>query len=120
MYLLKDLHFWVGRGSPGPDGIRVPDETGTDAGLIKADKKTLVLSLPGDLTIFDIDYFGVYSRAYNIDYGHVRITPGLNVPPSLRMLGISPQVSQCGGCWGDDEASATVVTVFPFPIINFH
>lgn len=101
MYLLKDLHFWVGRGSPGPDGIRVPDETGTDAGLAKADKKTLVLSLPGDLTIFDIDYFGVYSRSYNIDYGHVRITPGLNVPPSLRMLGISPQVSKCGGCWGD-------------------
>lgn len=87
------MHFWVGRGSPGPDGIRIADETGGDAGLAKADKKTLVLNLPGDLTIFDIDYFGVYSRSYNIDYGHVRIQPGLNVPPSLRMLGISPQVS---------------------------
>jgi len=87
-----DLHFWVGRGTPGPDGIRVPDETGGDATLARADKKTLVLSLPGDLTIFDIDYFGLWSRLYGIDYGHVRIQPGLNVPPSLRMLGISPQL----------------------------
>jgi hypothetical protein len=87
-----DLHFWVGRGVPGPSGFRVPDETGSDAPLVKADKKTMVLSLPGDLTVFDIDYFGVWCRLYSIDFGHVRISPGLNVPPSLQMLGISPQV----------------------------
>jgi len=82
----------VGSGTPGPQGIRVPDETGSDAPLLKADKKTMVLSLPGDLTVFDIDYFGVWCRLYSIDFGHVRVTPGLNVPPSLRMLGVSPQV----------------------------
>ncbi|XP_021961187.1 protein Skeletor, isoforms B/C [Folsomia candida] len=86
-----DLHFWVGRGVPGPQGVRVPDETGTDGALQKADKKTMVLSLPGDLTVFDVDYFGVWCRLYSIDFGHVRITPGLNVPPSLRMLGVAPQ-----------------------------
>jgi hypothetical protein len=86
-----DLHFWVGRGTPGPQGFRVPDETGGDSPLQKADKKTMVLSLPGDLTVFDIDYFGVWCRLYSIDFGHVRITPGLNVPPSLRMLGVAPQ-----------------------------
>ncbi|OXA45645.1 Protein Skeletor, isoforms B/C [Folsomia candida] len=87
-----DLHFWVGRGVPGPQGVRVPDETGTDGALQKADKKTMVLSLPGDLTVFDVDYFGVWCRLYSIDFGHVRITPGLNVPPSLRMLGVAPQL----------------------------
>ena len=86
------MNFWVGKGVPNVNGIRVPDESGTDGPLQKADKKTMVLSLPGDLTIFDIDYFGVWDRLYNIDFGHVRVAPGLNVPPSLRMLGVTPQV----------------------------
>jgi len=87
-----DLRFWVGKGNPGPQGSAVSDETGRDVPVQKTDKKTMVLNLPGDLTIFDIDYFSVYSQAYNADYGHVRVPKNLNVPPSLRMLGIAPQV----------------------------
>ncbi|CAG7836850.1 unnamed protein product [Allacma fusca] len=86
-----DVHFWVGRGKPAPEGIRVPDETGGDTPLVKSDKKTMVLSLPGDLTIFDIDYFGVWCRLYYVDFGHVKVPKNLNVPPSLKMLGVTPQ-----------------------------
>ena len=72
--------------------MRIPDETGSDVPLVKANKKTMVLSLPGDLTIFDIDYFGIWCRLYYVDFGHVRVPKNLNVPPSLKMLGVTPQV----------------------------
>ncbi len=26
-----------------------------------------------------------------MDFGHIRVPPNLNVPPSLRMLGVEPQ-----------------------------
>jgi hypothetical protein len=84
--------FWVGKNKPGPNGTQVADETGGENPLGRSDKKTMVLSLPGDLTIFDIDYFGVWCRLYYVDFGHVKV-PQLNVPPSLRMLGVTPQVS---------------------------
>ncbi|KAJ6639397.1 Protein Skeletor, isoforms B/C [Pseudolycoriella hygida] len=88
-----DAKFWVGRGSkPSPNGSRIPDENGRESPLVKYDKKTIVLTLPGDLTVFDIGHFGVWCEAFTVDFGHVRIPEGVNVPPSLRMLGISPQI----------------------------
>ncbi|KAG4075641.1 hypothetical protein HA402_003466 [Bradysia odoriphaga] len=87
-----DAKFWVGRGTkPTPNGIRIPDENGRETPLIRYDKKTIVLTLPGDLTVFDIGHFGVWCEAFTVDFGHVRIPDVVNVPPSLRMLGISPQ-----------------------------
>lgn len=52
-----------------------------------------MLTLPGDLTVFDIGHFGVWCEAFTVDFGHVRIPDQINVPPSLKMLGISPQVN---------------------------
>lgn len=50
-----------------------------------------MLTLP-DITIFDIDFFGVWCEAFTVDFGHVKMpTERINVPPSLKMLGISPQ-----------------------------
>lgn len=92
--LVTDAKFWVGRGNrPSPQGIRVPDENGKEVPLRRYDRKTIVLTLPGDLTVFDIGYFGVWCEAFTVDFGHIRIPPGLNVPPSLKMLGVAPQVS---------------------------
>ena len=34
---------------------------------------------------------GVWCEAFTVDFGHVRIPEKINVPPSLKMLGISPQ-----------------------------
>ncbi|XP_073969283.1 DM13 and DOMON_DOH domain-containing protein skeletor isoform X2 [Rhodnius prolixus] len=87
-----DAKFWVGRGpKPSPQGIRVPDENGKQNPLRRYDRKTIVLTLPGELTVFDIGHFGVWCEAFTVDFGHVQIPPALNVPPSLKMLGVSPQ-----------------------------
>ncbi|XP_034937242.1 protein Skeletor, isoforms B/C isoform X2 [Chelonus insularis] len=87
-----DVKFWVGTGSaPSPQGIRVPDENGKTAPLPSYNNKTIVLTLPGDLTIFQIDYFSVYCEAFAVSFAFIHIPKGLNVPPSLNMLGISPQ-----------------------------
>ncbi|XP_043652121.1 protein Skeletor, isoforms D/E isoform X1 [Drosophila teissieri] len=87
-----DAKFWVGRGQrPTSDGLRIPDENGKENPLRRYERKTIVLTLPDDLTIFDIGHFGVWCEAFTVDFGHVRLPEGLNVPPSLKMLGISPQ-----------------------------
>lgn len=56
-----DAKFWVGRGiKPSPNGIKIPDENGKEGPLRRYDRKTIVLTLPGDLTVFDIGHFGVW------------------------------------------------------------
>ena len=53
-----DAPFWVGKGNrPGPEGNFVADENGSDEPLRKYHKKTLVIVLPGDLTVFDLGEF---------------------------------------------------------------
>ncbi|XP_076678715.1 DM13 and DOMON_DOH domain-containing protein skeletor isoform X2 [Andrena cerasifolii] len=87
-----DAKFWAGAGpSPSPQGIRVPDENGKEKPLRRYDRKAIVLTLPGDLTIHQIGHFGVWCEAFTVDFGHVQIPQSLNVPPSLKMLGVSPQ-----------------------------
>ncbi|XP_028176404.1 protein Skeletor, isoforms D/E-like isoform X4 [Ostrinia furnacalis] len=89
-----DAKFWVGRGeTPSPQGIRIPDENGKEAPLRKYDKKTIVLTLPGELTVFDIGHFAVWCEAFTVNFGHVVLPRAAlaNVPPSLKMLGVSPQ-----------------------------
>lgn len=90
-----DAKFWTGRGvKPSPQGIRIPDENGKIEPLRKYDKKTIVLTLPGDVTVFDVGHFGVWCEAFTVDFAHVKIPESANVPPSLKMLGISPQVNR--------------------------
>ena len=94
---MVDAFFWVGAGSDptknGFEGTKVADENGKTEPLRRYDAKTLVLTLPGQLTVFDIDWFSVWCRAFAIDFSHIRIPHALNVPPSLKMLGVAPQVS---------------------------
>ena len=70
----------------------MPDENGSEEPLKKYDSKTIVITLPGDLTVFDVDYLGVWCRAFSANFGHIRLPRTLNVPPSLKMLGVAPQV----------------------------
>ena len=51
----------------------------------------MVIVLPGDLTVFDVEWLSVWCVAFFVDFGHVSIPKNLNVPPSLRMLGVEPQ-----------------------------
>ena len=90
---VPDAFFWVGQGNrPGQNGIKVPDENGKGEPLRQYDSKTLVLTLPGDLTVFDVDWISIWCKAFDIDFAHIRIPKNLNVPPSLKMLGVAPQV----------------------------
>ncbi|XP_072933171.1 protein Skeletor, isoforms B/C isoform X3 [Epargyreus clarus] len=89
-----DAKFWVGRGDkPSPQGIRIPDENGKESPLRKYDKKTIVLTLPGELTVFDIGHFAVWCEEFTVNFGHIPLPRAslANVPPSLKMLGVSPQ-----------------------------
>jgi Electron transfer DM13. len=84
----------VGTGPhPSPQGIRVPDENGKEEPLRRYNRKTIVLTLPGELTVFEIGHFGVWCEAFTVDFGHIQIPANVNMPPSLKMLGVSPQVS---------------------------
>lgn len=44
--------------------------------------------------MFDIGHFGVWCEAFTVNFGHVVLPHAqlANVPPSLKMLGVSPQV----------------------------
>ncbi|XP_019756540.2 protein Skeletor, isoforms B/C isoform X1 [Dendroctonus ponderosae] len=87
-----DAKFWAGRGpKPSPQGIRIADENGKELPLRRYDGKTVVLTLPGDLTVFDIGHFGIWCEQFTVDFGHIQIPQSVNVPPSLKMLGVSPQ-----------------------------
>ena len=55
-----DAHFWVGQGKPGPEGNFVADENGSSEPLRSYKEKTLVIVLPGDLTVFDIGTYYIY------------------------------------------------------------
>lgn len=41
------------------------------------------MELPGDKTVFDIDWFSIYDLERNENYGYVSIPKELNVAPSL-------------------------------------
>ncbi|XP_076043060.1 DM13 and DOMON_DOH domain-containing protein skeletor isoform X2 [Oratosquilla oratoria] len=86
-----DAFFWVGKGTPGPSGQQVPDENGSLEPLKRYNRKTIVITLPGDLTVFDIDYLSVWCQSFYVDFGHVILPKNLKVPPSLKMLDVAPQ-----------------------------
>ncbi|CAG0899746.1 unnamed protein product, partial [Cyprideis torosa] len=86
-----DAFFWVGKGRPSPQGTRVPDENGGVAPLKAYRGKTIVITLPDDITVYDIDYLSVWCEEYSVNFADLAIPKNLNVPPSLRMLGVAPQ-----------------------------
>ena len=43
----------------------------------------VVIQLPGEMTVFDIDWLSIFDVATKTNYGSTIIPDGLNVPPSL-------------------------------------
>ena len=83
------VRFWVGNGpQPSRKGHLVPDEGGYLEKLGRYDTvngKRLKIQLPGNLTVFDINWFSVYDTKNHRSLGYV-IIPGpesINVPPAL-------------------------------------
>lgn len=50
------------------------------------DHQTINLTLPGEMTIFDIDWLAIFDLERNEHFGYVIINDGLNVPPSLAVI----------------------------------
>lgn len=51
--------------------------------LQKYNRKTVTLQLPGDLTVFTIDWLSLYDTKQQRVLGSIIIPEDLNVPPSL-------------------------------------
>lgn len=82
-----NTYFFAGIGpQPNPSGTRVPDETGALEPLGAYEGEDIVLELPGNLTIFDIDWLSIYDLNEQENYGSVLIPSHLSVPPSLVTL----------------------------------
>lgn len=101
-FLVPDFHydglgpagyFWLTRGSQGlnANGLRLKDENGSGNALKKYAGETVVITLPEELTIYDFDYFGVWCKEFQVNFGQTKIPQNAKVPPSPKMLGIKPE-----------------------------
>ncbi|XP_069695747.1 protein Skeletor, isoforms B/C [Periplaneta americana] len=94
----KDTYFWVGLGpQPSSKGIKVPDEYGYLDPLRAYKKEDIILQLPGEWTIFQIDWFSIFDVESKENYGSVIIPDGLNVPPSL--VKVVPHTTALPNCF---------------------
>jgi hypothetical protein len=59
-------------------------------------KETITLQMPGDKTIFDIDWISVYDVETNENFGSILMPDGLNVPPSL--VTVIPHMDSLPNC----------------------
>ncbi|XP_067006992.1 protein Skeletor, isoforms B/C [Anabrus simplex] len=79
-----DAYFWVGNGSePTPLGIKVANEVGSLEPLRGYQGEDIEIQLPGNLTVYDIDWLAVWCVQYRHNFGHVMIPKDLDVPPAL-------------------------------------
>jgi hypothetical protein len=49
-------------------------------------EETIVLEMPGERTIFEIDWISIFDVEANENFGSILIADGLNVPPSLTKI----------------------------------
>ena len=80
-----DAFFWVGYGpKPDENGIKIPNEKGSYDVLSGYNGESIVLQLPNDLTVHDINYLSMWCIEYKHDFGHVLIPDSLLVPPFIQ------------------------------------
>ncbi|GLJ59614.1 hypothetical protein SUGI_1515880 [Cryptomeria japonica] len=96
-FLVPDFHydglgpaayFWLTRGSQGlqATGLRLKDENGSGQALKKYVGETVVITLPEELTIYDFDWFGVWCKEFQVNFGQTRIPQLAKVPRRPRCL----------------------------------
>ncbi|XP_046668764.1 protein Skeletor, isoforms B/C [Homalodisca vitripennis] len=86
-----DAYFWVGNGTePTPLGIKVANEMGSLEPLRGYQGEDIEIQLPGNLTVYDIDWLAVWCVQYRHNFGHVNIPKDLDVPPALGQTKITP------------------------------
>lgn len=95
--LNSNAFFFAGIGpQPNPSGTKVPDETGALEPLGAYEGEDIVLELPGNLTIFDIDWLSIYDVVEQENFGSVIIPSHLSVPPALvSLIKYESRLPQC-------------------------
>ncbi|XP_021944452.1 protein Skeletor, isoforms B/C isoform X3 [Folsomia candida] len=80
-----DAFFWVGTGTePHTGGRKIPNEKGSLDVLSGYEGEDIEITLPEELTVYDIDWLSMWCISYKHNFGHVLIPKqGLDVPPSL-------------------------------------
>ncbi|XP_057340960.1 protein Skeletor, isoforms B/C [Microplitis mediator] len=80
----NDTYFWVGPGpQPSSKGVKVPDDYGYLDSLREYKGEDIIIQLPGEMTVFTINWLSIFDVNTRSNYGSVIIPDGLNVPPSL-------------------------------------
>ncbi|KAM7298185.1 protein Skeletor, isoforms B/C-like [Ixodes scapularis] len=92
-----DAFFLCGKGSPNPNGTKIPDEKGSLEVIRGYVHEDVTLTLPGDLTVFDIDWFAVYCITYIETFISVTIPKNPNVPPLVEVLKSQKEWDQSDG-----------------------
>ncbi|XP_014230471.1 protein Skeletor, isoforms B/C isoform X2 [Trichogramma pretiosum] len=97
-----DAYFWVGNGpQPNVYGTKVPNEMNSSLPLRGYEGVDIEIVLPGNLTVYDIDWLAVWCVQYRHNFGHVLIPKDLDVPPALGQTKIAtsstaaPELSNC-------------------------
>ncbi|XP_072030814.1 uncharacterized protein [Amphiura filiformis] len=83
-----DTYYWAGKGAvPDANGFIVSPEDGSSAMLpnngVAVMYDSVILLLPEDTTVFDIDYIGLWCKQASASFGHVEVPDkeDLNIPP---------------------------------------
>ncbi|XP_017490872.1 PREDICTED: protein Skeletor, isoforms B/C-like, partial [Rhagoletis zephyria] len=83
----KEAYFWVGIGpQPTSAGQKIPNELGYLEPLGPYNNDLVILEMPGNLTVFDINYISVWDDEAGENLGSVIIPQELNIPPSLTQV----------------------------------
>lgn len=54
--------------------------------LGKYEGETITLDLPGEMTVFEIDWISIWDIENDISFGYISMPDGLNIPPSLAVV----------------------------------
>jgi len=77
-------YFFAGDGPiPHRRGFKVPDELGYLDFIRAYVNETIILELPGDKTIFNINWLSIFEPETETKFGSILIREMLNVPPAL-------------------------------------
>ncbi|KAG8175030.1 hypothetical protein JTE90_003214 [Oedothorax gibbosus] len=82
-----DAFFLAGKGpKPHGQGTKIPDENGSLNKLHGYTGQNITLYLPGDMTVFDVDWMGLFCIRYDQNFGHVFFPEQANIPANLEDL----------------------------------
>lgn len=97
--------------------MKVPNEIGSLEPLRGYQGEDIEIQLPGNLTVYDIDWLAVWCVEYRHNFGHVFIPKDLDVPPALGQTKIAVSVLIHLECIYHEFINVNIITSTNFPFI---